>query len=213
MVSIRRATRDDADACALVLARAFQDDPGTVIFEPDDARRATLLPGFFRTFVAAALDEDGDLVVAGDPVSGIASWFGPERHGPSPDAMGANGFGDVLEAAGPEATQRLLAMVGELEVQHERLTDGPHLRLEFYGVDPAAQGSGIGSALIEHGHRRADELGIPCYLETFTQQNVRFYGNRGYELAGEYTVGDGIPVYGLIRPAASARETPEPASR
>ena len=200
MVAIRRASREETDACALVLARAFQDDPGTVIFEPDDARRATLLPGFFRTFVAAALSEDGDLVVAGDPVSGIASWFGPERHGPSPEAMGANGFGDVLEAAGPEATQRLLAMVGELEVQHERLTDGPHLRLEFFGVDPDAQGSGTGSALIDHGHRRADDLGIPCYLETFTQDNVRFYRKRGYEVVGEFTVGDGIPVYGLMRP-------------
>ena len=200
MVAIRRATRDDTDACADMLARAFHDDPGTVLYEPDAARRAAILPQFFRTFVAAALDEDGDLVVAGDPVNGIANWFGPERHGPSPDAMGANGFGDVLEASGPEATQRLLAMVGEMEAQHERLTDGAHLRPEFFGVDPAAQGSGIGTALIEHGHRRADELGIPCYLETMTRENVRFYEHRGYELAGEYTVGDGVPVYGLIRP-------------
>src|SRR5918994_4093997 len=182
MVAIRRATRGDTDACAGVLARAFHDDPGTVLYEPDDARRAEILPRFFRCFVAAALDEDGDLVVAGDPVNGIAMWFGPERHSPSPDAMGANGFGDVLEASGPEASQRLLAMVGELDAQHERLTDGPHLRLEFFGVDPAAQGSGIGSALIEHGHRRADEMGIRCYLETFTQENVRFYAQRGYEL-------------------------------
>jgi len=200
MVAIRRATREDIDACAAVLARSFQDDPGTVLYEPDATRRAAILPRFFRTFVAAALDEDGDLVVAGEPITGIASWFGPERHAPSEEAMGANGFGDVLEASGPEATQRLIAMVGELDAQHERLTDGTHLRLEFFGVDPAAQGSGIGSALIEHGHRRADEMGIPCYLETFTQENVRFYGHRGYELAGEFTVGDGVPVYGLIRP-------------
>ena len=209
MVAIRRATRDDTDACAAVLARSFHDDPGTVLYEPDPGRRAEILPQFFRTFVAAALDEDGDLVVAGEPINGIASWFGPERHAPSPEAMGANGFSGVLEASGPEATQRLLAMVGELEAQHERLTNGTHLRLEFFGVDPAAQGSGIGSALIEHGHRRADELGIPCYLETFTQENVRFYEHRGYELAGEYTVGEGIPVYGLVRPPKqreSARE-------
>ena len=206
MAAIRRATPDDIDACAVVLARAFHDDPGTVLYEPDDTRRAEILPRFFRMFVAASLDEDGDLVVAGDPVTGIAIWFGPERHGPSPDTMGANGFGDVLEASGPEASQRLLAMVGELEVQHERLTDGDHLRLDFFSVDPAAQGSGIGSALIEHGHRRADDLGIPCYLDTFTQENVRFYTNRGYELAGEFTVGDGIPVYGLLRPP----KRPEP---
>jgi GNAT superfamily N-acetyltransferase len=91
-------------------------------------------------------------------------------------------------------------MTGELEAQHERLTNGPHLRLEFFGVDPARQGSGVGSALIEHGHGRADAAGIPCYLETFTEENVRFYSRRGYTLAGEYTVADGVPVYGLVRP-------------
>jgi len=203
MVDVRPATRDDIDACASVLATAFQEDPGTIRFEPDHARRAAILPLFFRTIVAASLAEDGDLVVAGDPVEGVAIWFGPDQHGPSPDAMGASGFGDVLEAAGPDASQRLLAMVGELDAQHERLTDGRHLRLDFLGVSPTSQGSGIGSALIEHGHRRADDLRIPCYLDTFTQENVRYYQHRGYELADEFTVGDGIPVYGLLRPPRS----------
>ena len=117
--------------------------------------------------------------------------------------MVAHGFGDVLERWGPEAGQRLLAMVGELDAQHDRLTDGPHLRLEFFGVVPSHQRTGIGGALIEHGHGRADTLGLPCYLETFTEQNVRYYERRGYRVVGEYTVGDGVPVYGLVRPARS----------
>ena len=201
MADVRPATRDDADACAHVLALSFQDDPGTVHIEPDAARRAAVLPAFFRTFVLASLDEGGDLVVAGDPVQGIASWFGPERHAPSPDAMGANGFGEVLEQWGPEATGRLIAMVTELDAQHDRLTDGGHLRLEFFGVEPGVQGTGIGTALIEHGHRRADAAGLPCYLDTFTQKNVRYYERRGYRAVAEFPIGDGVPAYGLIRPA------------
>ena len=59
--------------------------------------------------------------------------------------MGANGFGDVLALAGPESAERLLAMVGETEQQHAQLTDGPHFRLEFYGVVPERQG--LGSAV------------------------------------------------------------------
>ena len=200
MVEIRKATHDDIDACARVLALAFQNDPGTVNFEPDGDRRRAVLPPFFRTFVAASLAEDGDLVVAGDPIDGIASWFGPERHAPSPDAMGANGFGDVLALAGPEAADRLLAMVGEIEGQHAQLTDGQHFRLQFYGVVPERQGTGLGSALIEHGHRRADELRLPTYLETFSDWNVGFYRNRGYEVVGEFTVGDQTRGWGMIRP-------------
>ena len=108
-------------------------------------------------------------------------------------------MGAVLERAGPEATARLLAMIGELERQHELLTDGPHLRLEFFGVIPDQQGSGIGTALMEHGHRRADELDIPCYLETFTQPNVRYYERRGWKVSGQYPVADEVPVYAMIR--------------
>jgi ribosomal protein S18 acetylase RimI-like enzyme len=200
MVEVRKAKHDDIEACARVLAAAFQDDPGTVNFEPDDDRRRAVLPPFFRTFVAASLAERGDLVVVGDPIEGIASWFGPERHGPSPDVMGANGFGDVLSVAGPESADRLLAMVGEIERQHAQLTDGPHLRLEFYGVLPERQGTGLGSVLIEHGHRRADELALLTYLETFSDRNVGFYRRRGYEVVGEFTIGDGTRGWGMIRP-------------
>lgn len=199
--ALRPATQSDIDACATVLALAFQDDPGAIVFDPDPARRAEMLPGFFRAFVAAALAEDADLVVAGDPVEGIASWFGPDRHGPSDAAMDAYGFGEVLERWGPEVSERLLAMTGEIERQHERLITGPHFRLEFFGVDPSRQGSGIGSALIEHGHRIAHQRGLPCYLETFTRPNVRYYERRGYRIVGEYRVGDGVPVYGMARPA------------
>ena len=199
MADVRPALWSDVEACASVLAAAFQDDPGTTVYEPDPERRREILPAFFRTFVAASLAEDGDIVVSGDPVNGVASWFGPERHGPTPDAMGENGFGEVLGLAGPEASQRLLAMIGEIEEQHAQLTDGAHLRLEFYGVVPEQQGSGIGSALIDHGHRRAEELGLPCYLETFTEPNVRFYERRGYQVVGEFTIGDGVRGYGMIR--------------
>ena len=198
-LGIRPAVTDDVDACATVLARAFQDDPGGIVIDPDPVGRAEMFRGFFRVFVAASLSEGGNLVVAGEPIEGIASWFGPERHGPSGEAMYAHGFGDVLKRLGPEASQRMLAMTGELERQHERLITGPHLRLEFFGVEPGRQGSGIGSALIEHGHRRADELGLRCYLETFTEPNVRYYERRGYRTVGEYVVGDGVPVYGMVR--------------
>jgi ribosomal protein S18 acetylase RimI-like enzyme len=207
-VEIRKARHEDIDACARVLAAAFQDDPGTVNFEPDDDRRRRVLPLFFRTFVAAALADRGDLIVVGDPVEGLASWFGPDQHGPSPAAMDANGFGDVLTAAGPESADRLVAMVGEIERQHEQLIRGPHLRLEFFGVLPGRQGSGLGTALIEDGHRRADELALPAYLETFTDPNVNFYRRRGYEVVGEFTIANGSLGRGMIRPAAPRSDEP-----
>ena len=210
MESVRAASTDEVDASARVLADAFQPDPGTVVFLPDDGERSAILPDFFRTFVAAALSEDADIVVAGEPITGVASWFGPERHGPSPDAMSANGLGAVLERSGPDATGRLLAMLQQIEATHERLATEPHLRLEFFGVTPALQGTGIGTALIEHGHRRADELRLACYLETFTVPNVEYYQRRGYRTVGEFTIGDGVRGYAMLRPALPQFESGEP---
>ena len=170
------------------------------MFLPDDAERAAIMPEFFRTFVAAALSENGGIVVAGDPIEGVAIWFGPERHGPSEDALGANGFEAILERSGADATERLLAMLGEIEANHDRLATEQHLRLDFIGVSPNRQGSGIGTQLIEHGHRRADEIGMACYLETFTEPNVRYYEGRGYRVVGEFVIGDGVRGYGMLRP-------------
>jgi GNAT superfamily N-acetyltransferase len=199
MAAVRSATDSDIAACAAVLARAFQDDPGTMLVEPDDARRREVFPPFFRTFIAASIADGADIVVPSDGVNGVASWFGPDAHAPTVASMVANGLMEVLEGFGPEATSRLGPMTAELEAQHDRLMARPHLRLEFFGVDPPAQGRGIGVALAEHGHRRADDLGLACYLETFTEKNVRFYERSGYRVIATYTVGDGVPVYAMCR--------------
>lgn len=201
-MQVRSATGDDVEACAAVLARAFQDDPGTIVIEPDAERRRAIFPAFFRTFVIASLASGGDLVVPEGEVSGIASWFGPDSHAPADAAMAEAGMAQVVEAFGPATTQRMAEMTGELERQHEARMTGPHMRLEFFGVDPAAQGRGIGGALMEHGHRRADALGLPCYLETFTDENVRYYQHRGYRVIGTYHVGEGVPVHAMRREPA-----------
>jgi len=197
----RPARPGDVEAIALVLADAFVDDPGAAIFEPDRVRREAILPAFFGTWVRAAIADGGDLVVpAGPAVTGVASWFGPGRAGPSDAALSAAGWDGVLTTFGEAASTRMLAMTGELERQHAMLAPWPHLRLDFFGVHPEAQGTGIGSRLIEHGHLRADAAGLPCYLETFTDRNVAYYGRRGWDVVATYRVGAGVLVYALVRP-------------
>lgn len=205
MSETRLASRSDIEACSTVLARAFQDDPGSTVIEPNDAARAAFLPAFFRAFAGASLMDGGDLVVPVGDVRGVASWFGPGLYGPRIESLLASGFGDALAILGDAGTQRLTDLVGALDAEHDRLTAGrEHLRLEFFGVVPEVQGQGIGGRLIDVGHRRAEELRVPCYLETFTMQNVRFYEHRGYGLVREFRVGDDVPVYAMERPAGGS---------
>jgi ribosomal protein S18 acetylase RimI-like enzyme len=57
--------------------------------------------------------------------------------------------------------------------------------LQFLGTLPACQGKGIGSQLIKIGIKRADNLNLPCYLESSNPKNVPFYKRHGFVVAEE----------------------------
>ena len=73
------------------------------------------------------------------------------------------------------------------------------------GVEPACQGRGLGGALLRPILARADAESVPCYLETFAEQNLAFYARYGFAAvtAGTEPV-SGIPFWTLWR-AAKAR--------
>ena len=56
-----------------------------------------------------------------------------------------------------------------------KTVNGPHWYLAAVGSRDEHQGRGLGSELVEVGTSRADEAGLPCYLETGTQSNIDFY--------------------------------------
>ena len=73
-------------------------------------------------------------------------------------------------------------------------------RLEFFGVDPWIQGSGLGSGPIATGHAKADAAGERVWLETFTAENVRWYERRGYRVVSEGVApGTAHTLWGMIR--------------
>ena len=57
----------------------------------------------------------------------------------------------------------------------------PHYYLEFLGVHPAAQGSGLGRALIEPMLELADREGVGLCLENSKEKNLAFYGRYGFQ--------------------------------
>jgi ribosomal protein S18 acetylase RimI-like enzyme len=183
-----------------MLAQAFHDDPGGLIIEPDASLRPAALRALFAPVIRHAIPF-GHVVVAtqAGEIVGAATFLPPGHDSPGDDELIAAGLLDAV-AAVPEAAERMVPMVGFLESQHARAIDGPHWRLEFFGVDPGLQGAGIGSRLIATGHDRADSAGERVYLETFTRKNVDWYQARGYSVAIEGIVpGTDVPVWGLIR--------------
>ena len=55
----------------------------------------------------------------------------------------------------------------------------PHIKLSFLCVSPKYQGKGVGSALLEAGTRRGDELGVPIVLGA-SPEGEKLYRRRGF---------------------------------
>jgi GNAT superfamily N-acetyltransferase len=199
-VEIERLRPEDVDGAIEILARAFHDDPGALIVEPDPALRPAALTALFAPVVRQALPF-GHVAAArlDGRIVGVATFLPPGHDTATDEEMIAAGLLEAIAAA-PAAAERMGPMLDFLEAQHVRAIDGPHWRLEFFGVEPDLQGSGVGSRLIRSGHSVADAAGERCYLETFTQKNVDWYEKRGYRVAIDGVVpGTDVRVWGLVR--------------
>ena len=163
-----------------VLARAFRDDPAWTWLIPDDERRGRLLPWLFRVgFEVTA----ADVWSTPGPVRGAARWLPPGRPamrvGPTLRALVATPF--RLGAA----TAPFLAYGRSVEALRAEVAPGPHWYLAGIGVDPSAQRSGVGSALIAPGVEAAARDGLPTVLLTNNEANLPFYERHGFVVVRE----------------------------
>ncbi|CAA9958252.1 GNAT family acetyltransferase [Pyrenophora teres f. maculata] len=77
--------------------------------------------------------------------------------------------------------QATLMYTGSLaQKKREILGNRPHMYLHLLHTDPDHQGRGAGGLLLDWGIKRADELGLPIYLES-SAAGHRFYQNRGFK--------------------------------
>jgi ribosomal protein S18 acetylase RimI-like enzyme len=190
--AVRPASIHDLARVGLALSRAFQDDPVFVWSVPDSDRRREVLPGLFTIF-AAAFQRHGHVYRTADG-TGAALWVPP---GVAPvDDDEADAFGAALqEVLGPDAERTF--MVSEL--LDENHPHDPVWYLNFVGVEPAGQGRGVGSALLDHVLGEADRNAEPAYLDATSMRNRRLYERHGFAATRELRVPDGPPLWPMWR--------------
>ncbi|HVQ22760.1 MAG TPA: GNAT family N-acetyltransferase, partial [Candidatus Saccharimonadia bacterium] len=192
---IRLVEAQVSDAGRL-LASAFMGDPGTAIVEPDRARHWETTRILFELEISSTL---GSVWASFDDrrLVGVAIWLAP---GSIPEAFDAGMLSSARSVLGDAATDRWLGMLDGFERVREEAIGAPHWFLALLGVDPVAQGRGVGAALLQVGHDAADRDGHPCFLETFTERNVAYYRHRGYSLTRSTTIAQGVPIHAMTRP-------------
>jgi ribosomal protein S18 acetylase RimI-like enzyme len=189
---VRRATAADVPALGRVLARAFLDDPVAMWSCPKERRRLRLNERFFSFRLRQLLGQDQ--VYTTHDSSGAALWALPDRWRMTPrDALGLLPMVPALGRRVPRVIRGLV----RLEEAHPK--SPPHFHLAVLGTEPARQGEGIGSALLQPVLELCDRDHVPAYLESSKEDNIAFYSRHGFRVTGELRMPQGPPVWPMWR--------------
>ena len=189
---VRRARPADASALSGTLASAFRDDPVFTWCLPDAHLRDQHLASWFRVVVDALLGHDETYCV--DDAAGAALWVPPgvaaltEEQG---ERLGA-----VTASMGDQGLGRTAALSSLMEENHPHDT---HLYLWFAGVHANRQGQGWGGRLLKSRLTRADQQGLPAYLEATSERNRSLYERHGFEVTGVLSVDGSPPMWQMWR--------------
>lgn len=181
-VAVRTADAGERQPIAETLADAFFDDPVMSWILADEGSRTRRLAGLFSTLLKGHYLPLGTVWTTDDRL-GAALWAPPGKAIiPAPTVL--RNFPTLMRALGRRSIVALRAL-SHVEQKHPK---EPHWYLGVLGTKSAAQGKGIGSALLEPVLRTCDEQGLPAFLESSKERNIAFYRRFGFEVTSEITL-------------------------
>jgi ribosomal protein S18 acetylase RimI-like enzyme len=193
--SVRKATLADAPRLARALASAFRDDPVIAWIFPDEQRRRRVLPAFMEFRLRKlAFPHDEVWTTAGGAAAAV--WLPPPGRWQLSRRQRLWLLPPLVRFLGVR-TGSVLGGLDRMEKQHPH--DRSHWYLFILATEPAAQGRGLGSALLDQMLARVDADGMPVYLESSNQRNIAFYGRRGFEITGEVAIPGGPRIWPMWR--------------
>jgi GNAT superfamily N-acetyltransferase len=185
-MTVRLATTADLARVARTATMAFADDPVMRWFYPD--------PDYFE-LSPSDVEWMGhrwlgtDSLWCTDDAVAMAGWIPPGR----PDVEMP-----PVEREHPPWRLERFAAIRQLMAAHTPVE--PHWYLNMLATHPDWQRQGLGASLLQPAFDIADDMGVPCYLETETIENVAYYRHHGFEVRTEWDVPlDGPHMWGMLR--------------
>lgn len=188
VTTVRLATLADIPRLALSATRAFADDPVMRWFFPDDDEYEQTNPMLVK-FMATRWQATESLWCTDDGVS-MAGWVPPGR----PDVS------DIERPSVDHPQWRIDRFAAIGAALGENTPEEPHWYLNMLATHPDWQRQGLGTALMGTVFEIAADMGLPCYLETETLENVAYYRHHGFEVRTEWDLPlDGPHMWGMLR--------------
>lgn len=173
----RRARESDTAALARLFAAAFASDPVFDWIARRGPKRAVGLERFFHWLLHTRAIPFGEVWMVDDG-SVAAAWLPPDVPATAGGVMDQiRLFPMFLRLCGVPRLMRGSAMADSMEKHHPHER---HFYLAFIAVAPRLQGLGLGSAMLTATLKRADETGLPAYLENSNPRNTRLYEQHGF---------------------------------
>ena len=172
MREVERAQPRRVPVLAALLGRIFADDP-MFVWPLGEDRIATKAEGFFLAFDERLADLGWLWATPRD--DGVAAWIPPGE-----DATMMNIDRELRPAIALVTDDGGARYEAMWEWIASKLPDEPFWYLDHIAVDTSIRGTGIGTALIDHGLALADRDGVPAFLETARPENVGYYERRGF---------------------------------
>lgn len=193
MHETRLLTSADNGSIIETLALAFHTEPAWNYVVPDVGQRDKRLPGAFHLFLQS--DHKKGAVFGTSECEAVSLW---RRPGQAHDSLWDTArliipFARIFRGS----LFRALEVAGSIERQ---LPNEPFWYLHFAACHPAFQGRGFGGAAIRAGLKRADEDGLPAYLETADEKNIALYQSFGFEVKHVWQIPEGPMFWGMQRP-------------
>jgi len=172
-------------AAGEVLGRALKDDPVSVYDIPDKEKRHAVMKHVFQMTSCLGV-KYGETHATSHNFEGIAVWI-PYINKKFKEIIN---IGCLLKAKvyklGREAGKRIKPIEEHNTKVHREFAPGNHWYLQTLGVEPAHQGKGYGSLLMEYMLEKIDKTKpLPVFLETSTELNVKFYKRFGFGVMKE----------------------------
>jgi GNAT superfamily N-acetyltransferase len=186
---VNRVEHDDADAAINTILLAFSADPHLRwIWTEADAYHA-YAPHFFKAFGGNAFKNDTAFFTR--DFSGVSLWLPPGAH-PNEESL----LSLLEKTITGSKFSTIIELLGQMDRYHP---DEPHWHLPLIGVDPAKQGSGYGSQLMQNTLDDIDRQGEIAYLENTNPKNTPFYERFGFKMIDVIKIDGAPPLFPMIR--------------
>ena len=200
-ITLTKATPSQYPTVIEILVEAFATDPGflRMIPQPDTANH--LLRALFELQIETQYGHDGTIDVAINEegeINGVALWDAPDAGHGALDQVRL--LPRLIKIFGSHTAALVLRELSSARM-HPRF---PHWYLYTIATTPASRGTGVGSALLNHGIQRAGEEAI--YLEATSARSAQLYHRLGFVPLGYIPDNDDLPSeFAMWKPPAMPR--------